>query len=492
MKQILLVVDRLENWPLTIPGVEVVAAQQYLGETPCSELKSARVFNLCRSYRYQSVGYYVSLLAEARGHKPVPGIATIQDMKSQTIVRFISDDLDRLIQRSLGQLKSDRFILSVYFGRNLARCHDALAAKLFSLIHAPMIRARFVRNREKWFLQNVDPITASEIPDEHRDFVVQAAQAYFQRRHVRTARRFQPRYDLAILHNSSEAHPPSNERAIKKFIKAAQSLRLGVELIGRDDFSRLGEFDALFIRETTSVNHHTFRFARRAAAQGLVVIDDPDSILRCTNKVFLAELLQRHRIPVPRTMIVHKENSGQVPDQLGLPCILKRPDSSFSQGVVKVENRNELRLRLRELLAASDLVIAQQFLPTDFDWRVGILNREVLFVCRYYMAKGHWQIIDYGKGGAMREGRFDGVPVDEAPRQVVRTALKAARLIGDGLYGVDLKQVGRKVYVIEVNDNPNIEAGCEDAVLKDALYLRVMEYFLRRIEQRKAGGGGTR
>jgi glutathione synthase/RimK-type ligase-like ATP-grasp enzyme len=71
---------------------------------------------------------------------------------------------------------------------------------------------------------------------------------------------------------------------------------------------------------------------------------------------------------------------------------------------------------------------------------------------------------------------------------VVRTALRAANLIGDGLYGVDIKQVGQSLYVIEVNDNPNIDAGVEDAVLKDELYKRIMRVILRRIEQRKEKG----
>ena len=79
------------------------------------------------------------------------------------------------------------------------------------------------------------------------------------------------------------------------------------------------------------------------------------------------------------------------------------------------------------------------------------------------------------------------LPVAKAPKKVVNAALKAAAAIGDGLYGVDLKQVGDKVYVIEVNDNPNIDAGFEDEVLQDELYLRVVEVFLKRIERRKTG-----
>lgn len=84
---------------------------------------------------------------------------------------------------------------------------------------------------------------------------------------------------------------------------------------------------------------------------------------------------------------------------------------------------------------------------------------------------------------------METLPVAKAPKTVVRMALKAANLIGDGLYGVDLKQIGKKVYVIEVNDNPNIDAGYEDEVLQDELYLRIMDVFLRRIEARKSVGG---
>jgi hypothetical protein len=42
------------------------------------------------------------------------------------------------------------------------------------------------------------------------------------------------------------------------------------------------------------------------------------------------------------------------------------------------------------------------------------------------------------------------------------------------------------VYVIEINDNPNIDAGNEDQILKDALYREVMGVFLRRIAERRA------
>ncbi|MGB1879485.1 MAG: RimK-like ATPgrasp N-terminal domain-containing protein, partial [Gammaproteobacteria bacterium] len=117
----LLVVDNPKRWPLDIPGTETIAARDYLTERRYSELRGAKVFNLCRSYRYQSVGYYVSLLAEARGHRPLPSIATLQELRSRRVVKTLSEDLDERVQQLLKSLRSDDFTLSIYFGQNLAQ-----------------------------------------------------------------------------------------------------------------------------------------------------------------------------------------------------------------------------------------------------------------------------------------------------------------------------------------------------------------------------------
>jgi glutathione synthase/RimK-type ligase-like ATP-grasp enzyme len=292
---------------------------------------------------------------------------------------------------------------------------------------------------------------------------------------------------MAILFDPQEQLAPSCEATIRKFERAARRLRIDVEIIGRDDFARLAEFDALFIRETTQLNHHTYRFSRRAAAEGLVVIDDPDSITKCTNKVYLAELLDRYGLATPRTLIVHRDNRDAVVREIGLPCILKQPDSSFSQGVTKVETPDALQAALDRLLEDSDLVIAQEFVPTAFDWRIGVLDRRPLFACKYHMASAHWQIAKTDAGGKTRYGRVEAVPLSEAPRSIITTAVRAANLIGDGLYGVDLKHVGGKSIVIEINDNPNIDVGQEDRVLGDTIYESIMQVFLARIQGRRNG-----
>ncbi len=273
--------------------------------------------------------------------------------------------------------------------------------------------------------------------------------------------------------------------ALQHFSAAAERVSISTEIIGRDDYGRLAEFDALFIRETTAVNNHTYRFARRAEAEGLVVVDDPISIVRCTNKVYLAEMLARQGIPAPRTAIVHEDNLQETVAELGVPCVLKEPDSSFSKGVVKVDTAEAFIDTARRLLEKSDMLIAQEFVRTEFDWRIGVFDQKPLYAVQYFMARNHWQIYNNDvedKDGAEFSGNFKTVPVELAPGHVVRTALKAANLVGKGLYGVDLKEVGRKCYVIEVNDNPSLDAGVEDAVLRTALYDRIMDVFLRRLE----------
>lgn len=482
----MIVTDEPSLWPFEMPGVTVVDAWSYLTEAPYSTMRGVKIFNLCRSYRYQTAGYYVSLLAEARSHRPLPSVTTMQDIQSPAMVRLLSGELEELIQKSLHPIQGKQFTLSIYFGRNTAKRYDRLCQNLFNLFQAPLLRAQFFRDGEEWQLGSVRAIAVDEVPESHRQFLLESAQEHFSGRRA-TIRKKTSRFDLAILHDPGEAHPPSDEGALKRFVKAGERAGFSVELIQRDDYGRLAEFDALFIRETTHVNHHTYRFARRAAQEGLVVIDDPQSIVRCTNKVYLAELMTRHKLPTPKTLVVNRDNRDSVIQELGFPCVLKQPDSAFSLGVVKVENEAELNTQLDHFLSQSDLVVAQEFISSTFDWRIGILDQKPFYACKYHMARKHWQIVRRDESGNDHYGKSETMPVETAPRKAVSLAKKAANLIGNGLYGVDVKQSGNDFYIIEVNDNPNLDAGVEDSILHEDLYDRIMRVFLDRVERKKAG-----
>lgn len=489
MKKTYLVVDQPDRWPLKLDNVDIISSRDYLTNEDYFRA-TARVFNLCRSYRYQGTGYYVSLLAEARGHQPVPDTGTLRDLNHRGVLRLVSEDLEQTIQNSLKRIKSDRFTLSIYFGRNITAAHDALARKLFTHFRAPLLRALFQRKSEDehWEIANIYPISINQVPENHREAVLDFAKRYFSRRH-RVRRPKPPRYQMAILHDPKEKLPPSDPKALENFIKAADKLDIEAELITRDDLIHLPGYDALFLRETTYVNHHTYRFSRQAEKDGLVVIDDPASILRCANKVYLLEMLKYNKLPAPRSMVLHRDNLGEVETTIGFPCILKLPDSSFSQGVLKAENEGELLQLAEKMLEASALLVVQEFVPTEFDWRVGILDGKPLYACKYYMAGSHWQIYENANSDNVTSGAWQTFRVEEAPKAIVQTALKAANLIGRGLYGVDLKEIRGKPSIIEVNDNPNIDSDVEDQLLGAELYDRIMKVFNERLIAKSSGSG---
>ncbi|TIS76058.1 MAG: RimK family alpha-L-glutamate ligase, partial [Mesorhizobium sp.] len=48
---------------------------------------------------------------------------------------------------------------------------------------------------------------------------------------------------------------------------------------------------------------------------------------------------------------------------------------------------------------------------------------------------------------------------------------------------VDLKETKDGVFVIEVNDNPNLDHGWEDSGEKDEVWVRLTQWFLERLDR---------
>lgn len=482
----IIVVEDTADWKFDGFDYPVVNVDDYFTGKEYFALKHVQVINLCRSYKYLSVAYYCSLLAEARNHKVIPSVRSMLDLSSKAMYSLHAVDLDEEVARSLRRYRKDShervFEMDVFFGKCLFEPLADLARQIFETFPCPLLRVGFRRAESGWHIESIKPLSLHRLDSENRGFFIEHLNSYLKKRWRSPKSRSQSRYDLAILYNDSDPLPPSNRKALQRFIKAGRTLDVDVEVIDRKDYSRLAEYDALFIRETTNINHYTYRFAKKAESEGMVVMDDPQSILRCTNKVYLAELLRANKVPTPHTVIAGRNDLKAAEEAIGYPLVLKVPDGSFSRGVVKAETPEQMRQEAERLFKSSELILAQEYLYTEFDWRIGILNRQPLFACQYFMSKKHWQIVRHESDGTFQEGAWKTLAVEQAPAEVVAVALKAANLIGDGLYGVDLKQTSRGIYVIEVNDNPNIDAGVEDQVLKEQLYRRIVAEFVRRLE----------
>ena len=188
-----------------------------------------------------------------------------------------------------------------------------------------------------------------------------------------------------------EALPPSNRKALNLFVAEARKMGIHAELLTEEDTGRLLEFDALFIRQTTAVENITYKLAVAAEQADMVVIDDPSSIVRCTNKVYLKELLDHKGIPTPASRLIFCRTPpafSEISKLLGEQIVLKIPDGSFSVGIHKVESAEQYQRKLEELARHSSVVLAQEFVPTAYDWRIGVLNGEAIFACQILYGQG--------------------------------------------------------------------------------------------------------
>ena len=105
--------------------------------------------------------------------------------------------------------------------------------------------------------------------------------------------------------------------------------------------------------------------------------------------------------------------------------VIKVPDGSFSRGIVKVDDQAELEASARvELLKQSALVLAQAYF-TEYDSRIGVLNRKPLYAPSGLLHGGnHWQIYQHGESG--REPYVGGLrtlPIHEVPAKVLEVAV---------------------------------------------------------------------
>lgn len=490
MKSLLILVDQLNDWGPYYPTNQVIAISDYLGTDYLATHAETRgyVINLCRDYSYLSSGYYGSLLAEARGGQVFPTVRAIRELNSfesgQPVSTKFSSQLEA-VWRKRNQQDATLTIRSL-FGSTSDTDLAPIARRLFDTYAFPIADIAFKRIQENlWVIDQLNVRSLDELDDAGETEFASALDTFSHKiwRNRRSNKRF--KYDIAILVNPEEALPPSNKGALKAFEKAGKDLGLNVDFITPRDENRIGEYDALFIRETTNVDHHTYRIAQAAENQGLLVIDSPTDIMRCSNKVYLHERLKLNGVDTPETRLILTQQPldiDEIIESLGLPIIVKVPDGSFSIGVEKAKSREELEECIQRLGARSALLLLQEFMPTDFDWRIGIMDNQVLYACRYFMAKSHWQIYNHG-ARSHKSGNADAMAIDKVPKNVIKTALKAAKCMGSGFYGVDLKASGERAVIIEVNDNPSIDLGVEDLHSGNLLYQQIMAIMLRQLDE---------
>lgn len=243
----------------------------------------------------------------------------------------------------------------------------------------------------------------------------------------------------------------------------AEGMGHDVDFLFPVDIRKIPKLDALFIRARTDPMNVTYVAAQMAALYGIPVIDDPASIRICSDKINMYSHLEKENVPIPKTVFLSKNDLSEervvrLFEELGTPIIVKEPSTSFSLRVEKVNDISGFFQVARRFIKLSDWIVAQQYIESKYDWRVGVLGGELLYACKYTIPSVTFKIQASVNGHVVYCG-VESVPENAIPPHVVRLGIDAAQAVGNGLYGVDIKNNNGDAYVIEVNDNPSLESG---------------------------------
>jgi glutathione synthase/RimK-type ligase-like ATP-grasp enzyme len=269
--------------------------------------------------------------------------------------------------------------------------------------------------------------------------------------------------------------------SVIRFRDVAESMGHSIEFIFPIDIKKIPKLDALFIRARTDPMNSSYTAAVVADLHGKPVIDDPRSIQVCSDKVNMYHHLMKAGVSIPETRFLSKKDitEGTIETlfrEMGNPLVLKEPSTSFSVRVEKVEDTASFTRVAKRFMKLSDWVVVERFIESTFDWRIGVLDGEPLYACKYILPTESFKI-QASVDGQLVYCTVESIPRGSVPPEVMRTGLEAAKAIGQGLYGVDIKETDDGIFVIEVNDNPSLEGG-EDDHYPD-VYERIVGHLLR-------------
>src|SRR6185437_15994579 len=166
MTRLVIVVEKASDWGSYYPSVDVMSAMDYLREPVGSDDERTHVLNLCRSYKYLGTGYYVSLLAEARGHKVMPSVRTVNDLRRRSLYGVDIEDLNTKLTNFLpaGGRDTTDFGILVYFGETAYPALQDLARQVFESFPCPLLRIEFERDRV-WQVSSIKPVGLQTLDD---------------------------------------------------------------------------------------------------------------------------------------------------------------------------------------------------------------------------------------------------------------------------------------------------------------------------------------
>ncbi|SFK39684.1 30S ribosomal protein S6--L-glutamate ligase [Lysobacter sp. cf310] len=216
-------------------------------------------------------------------------------------------------------------------------------------------------------------------------------------------------------------------------------------------------YHAVIPRVGASITRYGSAVLRQFELMGTYTPNSSDAILRARDKLRSHQLLAAEHIGLPAT--VFGDNPDDTADLLSMlgppPHVIKLNEGTQGAGVMLTEKLSASRGVIEALRGLYANFLVQEFIAEakGADLRCFVVGGKVVAAMKRQAPKGDF------RSNLHRGGTAKGVKASAAEQDV---AIRAARVLGLGVAGVDLIRSDRGPLVLEVNASPGLE-GIEEA-----------------------------
>ena len=220
-------------------------------------------------------------------------------------------------------------------------------------------------------------------------------------------------------------------------------------------------FDAVIPRIGASVTHYGLAVLRQFEMMGVYPLNESVAIGRSRDKLRGLQLLSRKGIGLPVTAFAHV--TSQADDLIdmvgGPPVIIKLLEGTQGIGVVLAETRASAKSMIEAFGGVEANILVQEFIKeaNGTDVRAFVIGGKVVASMQRKGAPGDF------RSNLHRGGKAQSIKITPEERS---TAVRAAKILGLNVCGVDMLRSNHGPVVMEVNSTPGLE-GIETATGKD-------------------------
>jgi ribosomal protein S6--L-glutamate ligase len=236
------------------------------------------------------------------------------------------------------------------------------------------------------------------------------------------------------------------------------------------------DLDGVIPRIGASVTFFGTAVVRQFEMMKVFTATESQALVRSRDKLRSLQILSRAGLGLPKTVFSnYSKNVGNIIDRVdGAPLVIKLLEGTQGLGVVLADHRNSAESILEAFNGLQARVIVQEFIKEakGADIRVFIVDGVVAGAMKRQAKEGEFRS-NLHRGGTAE--------VFTLTDEEENAALKAAKVMGLGIAGVDMLQSARGPLILEVNSSPGLE-GIESATGKD-IATQIIKYVERNADQ---------